>query len=166
MLMAATTSSVADAIDAARSFGHDFVFGMLSIVNIDLIASRLERRFGPAVSTRVLPDVRDDSSALVKRFRSALGVWHSMSPEEEATADASSLEGYILGRFLIAVLDRMPGTPNRQGFLETALASGSFLIDDWEIAFADGGNTGSDYVRLVEFSPEKAGDGTERAVNR
>ncbi|MCE2493846.1 MAG: ABC transporter substrate-binding protein, partial [Alphaproteobacteria bacterium] len=141
VLMAATTSNVVDAIDAARSFGHKYVFGLLSIVDLDRIAGRLERRFGPAVATRVLPDVRDASNALVKRFQSALAAWRP-----EATADASSLEGYILGRFVIAVLGRMPGAPDREGFLETALASGPFLIDGWEIGFADGGNAGSDYV--------------------
>ena len=161
VLMAATTSNVATAIDAARSFGHNYVFGMLSIVNLDRIAGRLERRFGPAVGTRVLPDARDGSNALVKRFQSALA-----ARGDAKTADASSLEGYILGRFVIAVLERMPGAPNREGFLETALASGPFLIDGWEIAFADDGNAGSDYVRLVEFATAGAGGETGKAVGR
>ena len=166
VLMAATTSAVVDAIDAARSFGHDFAFGVLSIVDLDRIASRLERRFGPAVGTRVLPDVGDAGNALVKRFRSALAAWRAAAPEAAGTADASSLEGYILGRFVIAVLERMPGAPNREGFLETALASGPFLIDGWEIAFADGGNAGSDYVRLVEFAPAMVKNGTGKAVGQ
>ena len=58
----------------------------------------------------------------------------------------------------------MPGAPDREGFLETALASGPFLIDGWEIGFADGGNAGSDYVRLVEFAAAMAGDGTRKAA--
>lgn len=164
VLMAATTSNVANAIDAARSFGHNYVFGVLSIVNLDRIIGRLKRRFGPAVGTRVLPDVRDGSIALVKRFRAALAARKAAAPEAAGTADASSLEGYILGRFVIAVLERMPGPPSREGFLETALASGPFVIEGWEIAFADGGNAGSNYVRLVEFAPAKAGDGTGKAV--
>ena len=166
VLMAATTSNVASAIDAARSFGHDFAFGLLSIVDLDRIAGRLNRPFGPAVSTRVLPDVRDAGNALVKRFRSALAAWQAEAAEAAGTPDASSLEGYILGRFVIAVLERMPGAPNREEFLETALASGPFLIDGWEIAFADGGNAGSDYVRLVEFAPAKVKDGTGKAVGQ
>ncbi len=166
VLMAATTSNVTSAVDAARSFGHDYVFGMLSIVDLDRIAGQLERRFGPAVGTRVLPDVRDGGDALVKRFQSALSVWQTAAPEEDATADASSLEGYILGRFVIAVLERMPDLPNREGFLETALMSGPFLIEGWEIAFADGGNVGSEYVRLVEFSSTKTRDVTEKAVDQ
>ena len=155
VLMAATTSSVIDAIDAARSFGHNFAFGVLSIVDLDRIAGRLKHRFGPAVGTRVLPDVRDADNALVKRFRSALAAWQAAALEVAGTADASSLEGYMLGRFVIAVLERMPGAPNREGFLETALESGPFLIDGWEIAFADGGNAGSDRVRLVEFARQR-----------
>jgi len=162
VLMAATTSNVAHAIDMARSFGHDYVFGLLSIVNLDRLADRLKDRFGPALGARILPDERDGSNALVKRFRSALAAWQAV--EGTATADASSLEGYILGRFVIAVLERMQGALNREGFLETALASGPFHIDGWEIAFADGGNAGSDYVRLVEFAPAGAGDATGKAA--
>ena len=166
VLMAATTSNVASAIDAARSFGRNYVFGMLSIVDLDRIARRLEQRFGPAVATRVLPDVRDASNTLVKRFRSALAALRAAAPEAEATADASSLEGYILGRFVVAVLERMPGAPDREGFMETSLASVPFLIDGWKIGFSDGGNTGSDYVRLVEFAAAKAEDRTGKAVDQ
>ena len=166
VLMAATTSNVASAIDAARSFGRNYVFGMLSIIDLDRIARRLEHRFGPAVATRVLPDVRDAGSALVKRFRSALAALRAAAPEAEATADASSLEGYILGRFVVAVLERMPGAPDREGFVETSLASVPFLIDGWKIGFSDGGNTGSDYVRLVEFAAAEAEDRTGKAVDQ
>ena len=159
VLMAATTANVDDAINMVREFGHDYVFGLLSIINLDLIRGSLDRRLGPAVITRVLPDVRDGGNALVKRFRSALAAWRSVS-EASVTEDASSLEGYMLGRFVIAVLERMGSALDREGFMETALASGPFLIDGWEIAFADGGNAGSDYVRIVEFAPERSGDGT------
>ena len=131
VLMAATTSNVATAIDAARSFGHSYVFGMLSIVNLDRIAGRLKRRLGPAVGT-------PGPAGRARRQQcagEAVPVRTRRPGEHAKTADASSLEGYILGRFVIAVLERMPGAPNREGFLETALASGPFLIDGWEIAF-------------------------------
>ena len=164
LLMAATTANITAAIDMARAFGHDYVFGLLSIVNLDQITGQLQHRLGPAVATRVLPDMRDDSNPLVKRFRTALTALQAV-PEWEGTvaADASSLEGYMLGRFIIAVLERMQSAPDRKGFMETALASGPFLIDGWEVSFTDGGNAGSDYVRLVEFTPARAVNRTEKA---
>ena len=160
VMLAATTSNSGDAIDFAREFGHEFVFGLLSIVNLGLLEEKLGQRFGPAVITRVLPDVRDESIPLTGRFRSAFTAYRNSVPEDaDRTADESSLEGYVLGRFVISVLERMPGEPDRKGFLEAALESGPFILDGWEIAFAEGGNVGSDYVRLVEFA-----EGAERAM--
>lgn len=163
LLMAATTSNVIDAVNMAQTLGHNYIFGLLSIVNLDLIAGRTEGRLGPAVATRVLPDMSDGSNPLVKQLRTALAAWQAVAPEEEGavmTADTSSLEGYMLGRFVIAVLERMQSAPDRERFMETALASGPFLINGWEISFTDDGNTGSGYVRLVEFAPARAGDKT------
>ena len=152
VMLAATTSSSGDAIEFARAFNHDYVFGLLSIVNLDLLGEKLGQQFGPAVIARVLPDVRDEGIALAGRFRSALAAYWDAEPEDAGrAADESSLEGYMLGRFVIEVLERMPDDPDREGFLETALDSGPFLFDGWEIAFAEGSNAGSDYVRLVEF---------------
>ncbi|MDE0717204.1 MAG: hypothetical protein OXH64_04605, partial [Rhodospirillaceae bacterium] len=57
-----------------------------------------------------------------------------------------------VGRFVIAVLERMPDEPTREKFLASALATKPVGIDDWVISFAAGSNAGSDYVRLIEYS--------------
>ena len=163
VMLAATTSSSGDAIDFARAFDHDYVFGLLSIVNLTLLDEKLGQHFGPAVITRVLPNVRNDGIGLTKEFRSAFADYRFAVPEDaERIADETSLEGYILGRFVIDVLERIPGDPDREGFLEAALNGGPFLFDGWEIAFADGSNVGSNYVRLIELA-EGAELGTEVA---
>ena len=42
-----------------------------------------------------------------------------------------SLEGYILGRFVIAVLERMGDELTREHFMVQALSSEPVAIDDW-----------------------------------
>ncbi len=155
VMLASTTTNAGDAIDMARSFGHDYVFGLLSVVNLGQLRERLGHRLGPALVARVMPDFGDGSLSLVQQFRSALAAYRAAVPEAAArTADATSLEGYILGRFVIDVLQRMPGAPNREDFLRTALAAEPVVIDGWEISFDVGSNTGSDYVRIIEFAGE------------
>ena len=44
-----------------------------------------------------------------------------------------SLEGYILGRFVIAVLERMGDELTREHFMVQALSSGPVAIDDWKL---------------------------------
>lgn len=156
VMLASNTTDAGDAIDMARSFGQDYVFGLLSVVNLGQLGDQLGHQVGPALVARVMPDVGDGDISLVQRFQSALRAYQVAVPEAAArTVDATSLEGYILGRFVINVLQRMPGTPNREDFLRTALASEPVVIDGWEISFDAGSNTGSDYVRIIEFTGEQ-----------
>lgn len=157
VMLATTTTSAVDAINMARTFGDTYAVGLLSIVNTDLLTRSLDRSFEPAVVARITPDVRNGSIALVRRFRSALARYRRASPEAAArVAGPYSLEGYIVGRFVIAVLERLPDEPTREKFLASALAAKPVGIDDWVISFAAGSNTGSDYVRLIEYSNDNS----------
>ena len=153
VMLATTTTNAVDAINMARTLGDTYAVALLSIVNTDLLRRSLDRSFEPAVVARITPDVRNGSTALVRRFRSALARYRRASPEAAArVAGPYSLEGYIVGRFVIAVLERMPDEPTREEFLASALATKPVGIDDWVISFAAGSNAGSDYVRLIEYS--------------
>ena len=153
VMLATTTTNAVDAINMARTLGDTYAVGLLSIVNIDLLRRSLDRSFEPAVVARITPDVRDKSIRLVRRFRSALARYKKAIPEAAArVAGPYGLEGYIVGRFVIAVLERMPDEPTREKFLASALATEPVGIDGWVISFAAGSNAGSDYVRLIEYS--------------
>ena len=67
-----------------------------------------------------------------------------------------SLEGYILGRFVITVLERMGAEWTRERFLRQALASGAVDIDDWKIEFQPGTNVGAKFVRLTDLGTHLA----------
>lgn len=155
VMLATTTDTAADAINTARSLGHGYVVGLLSFVNIKRLRATVDYRIEPVLITRIVPAPNDESIALVRRFRSVFAAYRKAEPEAaERVPDSISLEGYILGRFVIEVLARMPGELTRKQFLETALTTDPVVIDDWVISFEAGGNSGSKYVRLVNSEGE------------
>lgn len=153
VMLATTTEPAADAINTARSLGHEYTVGLLSFVESERLRVLLDHPYERILLTRVTPDATDGSVALVRRFHRALAAYRNAEPEaSERVADPGALEGYILGRFIIDVLGRMPDEPTREAFLATALNPEPVVIDEWVIAFEEGANVGSDYVRLIDLA--------------
>ena len=159
VFLATVTGPAADAINTSRALGHGYAVGLLSFIDLTRLAPLLDYPNERIVLTRVTPDIADDSVAVVHRFHRALAAWNTAEPKAAAhVADSNALEGYLLGRFIIEVLRRMPGELTREAFLATALGLEPFVIDDWVITFEAGSNVGSHYVRLIEMS----GDGSTK----
>ena len=153
VMLATTTGPAADAINTARSLGHEYTVGLLSFVESERLRVLLDHPYERILLTRVTPDATDDRIALVRQFHRALAAYRNAEPEaSKRVADSGALEGYILGRFVIDVLERMPDEPTREAFLATALNPEPVVIDEWVIAFEEGANVGSDYVRLIDLS--------------
>ena len=153
VMLATTTGPAADAINTARSLGHEYTVGLLSFVESERLRVLLDHPYERILLTRVTPDATDESVALVRRFHRALAAYRNAEPEaSERVADPGALEGYILGRFVIDVLERIPEEPTREAFLATALDPGPVVLDEWVIAFEEGANVGSDYVRLIDLA--------------
>ena len=153
VMLATTTGPAADAINTARSLGHEYTVGLLSFVESERLRVLLDHPYERILLTRVTPDATDESVALVRRFHRALAAYRNAEPEaSERVADPGALEGYILGRFVIDVLERMSDEPTRGAFLATALDPGPVVLDEWVIAFKEGANVGSDYVRLIDLA--------------
>ena len=153
VMLATTTGPAADAINTARSLGHEYTVGLLSFVESERLRVLLDHPYERILLTRVTPDATDDSVALVRRFHRALAAYRNAEPEAAGrVADPGALEGYILGRFIIDVLERMPDEPTREAFLAAALTPEPVVIDEWVIAFEEGTNVGSNYVRLIDLA--------------
>ena len=153
VMLATTTGPAADAINTARSLGHEYTVGLLSFVESERLRVLLDHPYERILLTRVTPDATDDRIALVRQFHRALAAYRNAEPEaSKRVADSGALEGYILGRFVIDVLERMPDEPTREAFLATALDPEPVVIDEWVIAFEEGANVGSDYVRLIDLA--------------
>ena len=153
VMLATTIGPAAQAINTARSLGHEYVVGLLSFVDSERLERMLDYTSEKVLLTRVTPSPADERIAMVRRFRHALAAYRNAEPEAaERVVDALALEGYIVGRYVIEVLERMQGELSREMFLSTALAPEPVFIDDWVIAFDEGGNVGSDYVRLISLA--------------
>ena len=139
-------------INLSRALGHEYIMANLSFVLSYELRRRLDTRGARVLVTEVMPDATDASLEIVRSYQSALRA------EYEAQNDSSppgfnelSLEGYLLGRFVTAVVERMGGELTRQNFLIQALSSGPVSVDDWTFEFQPGTNTGSTYIRLVDL---------------
>ncbi len=144
-------------INLAHALGHEYVIANLSFVGSNNLRSAVEHPNERILVTEVVPDPDDTMRPLVRRFRDAMIVTHAESAPH--LIDTVSLEGYVLGRFVIDVLERMDGELTRDRFLSTALSPDPVAIDDWTIRFESGTNVGSHYIRLTHFG---ADDSTQR----
>jgi len=139
-------------INLANDLGYDYTMAVLSIAQSKDSRRKLDAPSGKLMMSDVMPDANDTSRKIVRSYQRA------MLARAEAKGNGSarpafsqlSLEGYILGRFVIAVLERTGKEVTRERFLQQALASGPMLIDDWAVEFKPGTNFGSKYVRMTE----------------
>ncbi len=157
LMIGGTNEVSAEIINLVNDLGHDYVMATLSISLSHKLRMSIEARSDKILLSEVLPDAHDTSSKIVRSYQRAMldraakkGSGESARPEFTQL----SLEGYILGRFVIAVLERTGENVTRERFLQQALASGVTLIDDWAVEFKPGANTGSKYVKVINFNKD------------
>ena len=156
ILLVGSYSASAEIINLARNLGHSYIMANLSFVLSTDLKTRIEAPDRKILVSEMMPDAEDARRKIVRSFQRAMLAMEEKNGKHEredghAEFDQLSLEGYILGRFVIAVLERAGKEVTRKRFLQQALASGVTLIDDWEIEFRPGTNVGSKYVRLIDF---------------
>ena len=107
-----------------------------------------------------MPDPTDTGRGIVRSYQRALrAASESGAAPAPPVFNELSLEGYILGRFVITVLERMEGELTRQRFLRQALASDAVLVDDWKVEFRPGTNVGAEFVRLTDLAERESTKG-------
>ena len=144
----------AEIINLAHSLGHEYIIANLSFVLSYELKKQVSEPSDRILVTEVMPDANDTSRPVVRNFQRALEAAKGKTGTAEYAINEVSLEGYILGRFVIAVLERMGDRLTREHFMEQALSSGPVAIDDWVLEFEPGANTGSNYIRLTDLGGE------------
>ena len=152
ILLVGTYAANAEIINLAKSLDHDYTMANLSFSLSHELKRLLEAPSERILVTEVVPNPHDPTSELAASFRHAMS---AVPTPDEAAVNEVSLEGYLLGRYLVSTLDRMKGEYTREAFMASLRPNEPVLIDDWTVAFELGSNTGSSYVRLTDF-----GDGT------
>ena len=144
VIMIGTYKPCGEFVRQARKAGMKSTFMAVSFVGSDALAKDLGE-MGPGVAvTQVVPNPRDSSVAVVKRYQTAL-----KAAEPDAAFGHVSLEGYIVGRLAIAALGRLDGTPEREAFLEAIASGGPIDVDGFVLKYGPGDNQGSDNVFLT-----------------
>ena len=123
----------------------------------ELFAADLGAAGAGVVVTQIVPFPGDASIPVVKRYQEAL-----KAVEAGAKPDFVSLEGYLVGRLVVAALGRLDGAPTREAFLNAILSGAPIDVDGFVLKFGAGDNQGSDQVFLTAIGP----DGAFRAVDR
>lgn len=158
LLLVGSNAANGELIRLANSLELDYVMANVSFVNSSELSRQIERNRENVIVTEVMPDPLATDVPLVNAFRRAMtaretGV-HNSCFDYDYGLSAASLEGYALGRFLAAVLERMPEEMelNRENLLSEALRPDPIDIDGWRFEFPPGSNSGTRYVRLIDLA--------------
>jgi ABC-type branched-subunit amino acid transport system substrate-binding protein len=139
VVMVGAYKPCAELIRLARKLEFGPVFVNISFVG----ASALAKELGPdgkgVVVSQVVPFPWDTSLKVVADYQAAI----------KATPDFVSLEGYLVGRLVIAALDKAGAQPTREGLLRTIKDTGKFDIGGLAMTFGPTKNEGLDRVFLT-----------------
>ncbi len=145
-------STNSELINLIHSTGHDYTVANLSFSFSRELKKAIEQPDEEILVTEVVPDATNRDRKVVQQFQKAIRANHESAAESmESLVNEVSLEGYILGRFVIHVLKRMGDELTRERFMMEALSPEPIAIDDWTLQFEPGTNTGSSYVRLTNL---------------
>lgn len=133
----------AEFIKIARQIKFDPTFINISFVGSDALAQELGSAGTGVVVTQVVPFPKDVSIPIVAAFHKAL-----RATQPDAQPGFVSLEGYMVGRTVIAALQKVNGDPTRKALMEQ-FANASYDLGGFNLKFAANSNQGSDAVYLT-----------------
>ena len=130
-------------IKLARQLKLKTLFVNISFVGSNALAKALGRDGAGVVVTQVVPFPADESVPLIARYQAAL-----RAVEPGAEPGFVTLEGYLVGRLVIAALERIPDVPTRSTLLKT-INGNDFNLDGITLRYPVDDNQGSDEVYLT-----------------
>jgi ABC-type branched-subunit amino acid transport system substrate-binding protein len=130
-------------IKLARQLKLESLFVNISFVGSNSLAKALGGDGAGVVVTQVVPFPTGDSLPLLVRYRAAL-----RAVEAGAEPGFVTLEGYLVGRLVIAALERIPEVPTRSALVD-AISGSSFDLEGISLTYRVGDNQGSDAVYLT-----------------
>lgn len=157
VIMIGAYKPCAEFIKVARKVGLDAKFLNVSFVGSKALAKELAEIGEGVVVTQVVPFPEDAGNPFVARYHKALG---EQSPDAEA--GFVSLEGFLVGRLTVSVLEQLGDAVTRDGFLGKIAEIGSFDLDGIPLTYGPEDNQGMDQVFLTVIQS----DGRFKAVER
>ena len=157
VIMISPYKPAAEFIKLAKQIKFDATFVNISFVGSDALAKELGAAGAGVVITQVVPFPGDSTIPVVARYQASL-----KANAPDARPGFVSLEGYLVGRAIIAVLEKVGGDPTRQALVEAVQKVGTFDLGGFKLAYSPSSNRGSDQVFLTVIQP----DGSFKAVDR
>jgi len=147
----------AEFIKLAKQIKFDPTFVNISFVGSDALAKELGPTGAGVVVTQVVPFPKDTAIPVVGRYQASL-----KANAPDAQPGFVSLEGYLVGRAIIAALEKVGGDPTRQALIDAVQKTGTFDLGGFKLAYSPSSNRGSDQVFLSVIQA----DGSFKAVDR
>jgi ABC-type branched-subunit amino acid transport system substrate-binding protein len=147
----------AEFIKLARTLKLDAVFVNISFVGSEPLAEELGRDGQGVVVTQVVPLPDDVDIPLVAQYQRAL-----KALDLNAEPSIVSLEGYVVGRLVVQVLNQLGDVVTRTGLLSAIRDAGVFDLGGITLSYGPGDNQGMDKVYLTVIQP----NGSFKAVDR
>jgi ABC-type branched-subunit amino acid transport system substrate-binding protein len=157
VVMISSYKPAATFIKLAREIKFDPTFVNVSFVGSDALAKELGSNGAGVVVTQVVPFPLDNKIPVVGRYQAAL---KSVAPD--AKPGFVSLEGYLVGRTLIAGLEKIDGAPTRKGLIEAVQKASPIDVGGMKLSYSTTSNRGSDQVFLTVIQA----DTSLKAVDR
>lgn len=133
----------AEFIKLCKQVKFEPTFMNISFVGSDALAEELGAAGAGVYVTQVVPLPTDASTPVVKAYHGALAMVGG-----DKKPGFVSLEGYLVGRTVIAALEKAGKEPTRKAFME-ALTNGSYDFGGFKMTFGPNDNRGSDDVYLT-----------------
>ena len=157
VIMISPYKPAAEFIKLARQIKFDPTFVNISFVGSDALAKELGPAGAGVVITQVVPFPKDAAIPVVGRYHASL---KASAPDAEP--GFVSLEGYLVGRTIIAALEKVSGELTRQSLIDAVQKAGTLDLGGFKLTYSPTSNRGSDQVFLTVIQA----DGSFKAVER
>jgi len=147
----------AEFIRIARKVGVDAKFLNVSFVGSKALAKALGKAGAGVIVTQVVPFPEDSATPIVADYQKALKLSGSVGEPGFV-----SLEGYLVGKLTVSVLESMGDSVTREGFLDKIMEIGKYDLGGVSLTYGANDNQGMDQVFLTVIGP----DGRFTAVDR
>src|SRR5258708_1425389 len=148
VIMISPYKPAAEFIKLAKQIKFDATFVNISFVGSDAIAKELGPVGAGVVITQVVPFPKDAAIPVVGHYQASL-----KASAPDAQPGFVSLEGYLVGRAIIAALEKVSGDLTRQALIEAVQKAGTLDLDGFKLGYSPSNNRASDHVSLTHFQP-------------
>jgi branched-chain amino acid transport system substrate-binding protein len=149
VIMIGAYKPTAEFIKLARQVKFAATFISISFVGADALAKEVGPAGTGVIVTEVVPFPEDTSIGLVGQYQIAL-----KASKPDALPGFVSLEGYMVGRLVVAALAKISGDITRQALIDAVAKTGRFDLGGVTLSYGPEDNRGSDQVFLTVIQPD------------